>query len=180
MRLPIPGFEGLYEIDTEGNVFSVLQSASRRKRQLKPFCNGSGYMKVNLYDLDGKCAKKYLHRLVAETFIPNPDNLPVVNHKDSNQANNTLDNLEWCSQSENVKHTYDVGGRKSNAESNIGNNHRGKTVVINKDGKSHTFPNMKTASLYFKVNCNYISELCRKEQSNVIHFRGFRIEVMPK
>ena len=50
-----------------------------------------------------------VHRIIAKTFIPNPDNLPCVNHKDGNKLNNSVDNLEWCTHSENVKHAYDNG-----------------------------------------------------------------------
>lgn len=57
-RVAIPGYAGLYEIDTQGNVYSLLQAKSRRKRILKAYPNKNGYMKVNLYDVDGKCKKK--------------------------------------------------------------------------------------------------------------------------
>lgn len=73
-----------------------------------------GYRKVNLYDKRGKCSKKYVHRLVAEAFIPNPENKPNVNHIDCNRQNNKASNLEWCTQSENIKHAVKCGTYVSN------------------------------------------------------------------
>ena len=82
-RVAVKGYEGLYEVDTSGNVYSVIQGRSRRKGILKQYQNERGYMKVNLYDVSGKCKKKYVHRLVAQAFIPNPHNKPIVNHIDA-------------------------------------------------------------------------------------------------
>lgn len=56
----------------------------------------NGYEMVTLYDQTRRGRKKKIHRLVAEAFIPNPDNLPSINHKDENRTNNRADNLEWC------------------------------------------------------------------------------------
>lgn len=108
-HVAIAGFEGLYEIDRDGNVYSLLKAKSRRKRILKPYSNENGYMKVNLYDVDGKCKKKYIHRLVASAFIPNPNNYNEVNHIDCDKANNHVDNLEWCDRKTNLKHSYEHG-----------------------------------------------------------------------
>lgn len=83
---PIQGYDGLYYITENGRVYSSIQN-----KWLKPYINQSGYPTVNL-----QMNKKYIHRLVAEAFIPNPDNLPVVNHKDENKLNSSVDNLEWC------------------------------------------------------------------------------------
>lgn len=103
-HVDIQGYEGLYEIDECGNVYSVCQTTSRRKCIRKPFLNNSGYLRVNLYDKRGKSSKYYIHRLVAQAFIPNPYNYKIVNHIDGNKLNNCVDNLEWCTQSENKKH----------------------------------------------------------------------------
>lgn len=83
---PVKGYEGLYYITEEGKVYSSIQN-----KWLKTWADNQGYLVVTL---QGK--KKKIHRLVAEAFIPNPDNLPVVNHKDENKSNPFVDNLEWC------------------------------------------------------------------------------------
>ena len=113
-RVSVVGYEGIYEIDSSGNVFSILSDAHRRKRKLKQYQNDLGYMKVNLYGLDGKCKKKYVHRLVAEAFLPNPEGKPNVNHIDCNVKNNHFKNLEWCTQSENIRYAVKLGRHKCN------------------------------------------------------------------
>ena len=97
----IKGYEGLYAVDIYGNIYSIKTTSSRRKGIIKPYDNGRGYLRVNLYDNFGKVKKHYVHRLVAEAFIPNP-------------KNNCVDNLEWCTQSENIQYSYDLGRQTNN------------------------------------------------------------------
>lgn len=103
----IKGYEGLYGITSCGKVWSY-----RRKKFLKPFNNGIGYLKINLYR-DGKKKAVYIHRLVAEAYIPNSDNLPQVNHIDGNKNHNFIKNLDWVTASENNQHAYDTGLHKT-------------------------------------------------------------------
>ena len=98
------GYEGLYKVDENGNVFSV-----RNNKFLKRMTFPSGYEYVHLCNGKGKTKLFRVHRLVAETFIPNPNNLPCVNHKDGNKLNNSVKNLEWCTHSENMIHAYQTG-----------------------------------------------------------------------
>lgn len=70
---------------------------------LKPFSNNKGYLLVHL-TINGKRSNQLIHRLVAKAFIPNPDNLPQVNHIDGNKSNNRVNNLEWCTDSYNQNH----------------------------------------------------------------------------
>ena len=86
----IKNYEGLYAITPEGEVWSY-----RRKKFLKPRANNDGYLIVNLHK-DGKVKTHLIHRLVAEAYIPNTENLPQINHRDENKTNNCLQNLEWC------------------------------------------------------------------------------------
>lgn len=91
----IPGFEGLYSIDENGNLYS-----HRKKKLMKPDIKKRGYFGVELHK-DNKLIKTSIHRLVALTYIPNPNNYPHVNHKDENPRNNNVENLEWCTQKYN-------------------------------------------------------------------------------
>lgn len=70
--------------------------------------NGLGYIQIRFY-INGKVYHKYVHRMVAEAFIPNPNNYTDVNHKDGNKQNNFVDNLEWVSHSQNIKHAENKG-----------------------------------------------------------------------
>lgn len=88
-------YEGLYEVDTEGNVWSLNYNKTRKRQKLRGAIDGAGYLTVNL--CKNRTQKTYtVHRLVAEAFIPNPQNLPQVNHKDECKSNNRVDNLEFC------------------------------------------------------------------------------------
>lgn len=100
----IEGFNGDYWVSNLGNVKSLKRG---NKRLLKPR-KQSGYYKVVLYNNEKH--EYAIHRLVATAFISNPDNLPQVNHKDENKANNRVDNLEWCTQEYNVN--YGTGNKK--------------------------------------------------------------------
>lgn len=93
----IPGYKGLYQISNFGRVksFHEWKNASCPAEYiLKNSISNSGYCQVSLYN--GKKRKFLVHRLVADAFIPNPNNLPHINHKDEDPTNNRADNLEWC------------------------------------------------------------------------------------
>ena len=98
---PVVGFEGLYEVSNFGRVKSLKRNTAT-DRLLKPH-NTKKYLQVCLCK-NGVKADKLIHRLVAEAFIPNPDNLPEVNHKDENKLNNAVSNLEWISQIGNLRY----------------------------------------------------------------------------
>lgn len=112
----IDGYEGLYKVSSMGRVYSVPRiSPTGCKVNGRFLChgdNGHGYKIVNLWK-DGKSKIKYVHRLVALAFIPNPDNLPEINHKDENKENNCVSNLEWCSNRYNV--TYGTARKRGMA-----------------------------------------------------------------
>lgn len=94
----IAGYEGLYTVDTLGRVYSV-----KSERYLAGGALAYGHMVVCLYK-NGARKMHAVHRLVAEAFIPNPDGLPIVHHIDENPKNNKAENLQWCTQKENVHH----------------------------------------------------------------------------
>lgn len=112
----ISGYEGYYEISDKGEIRSIdriCTDTKGRKRHrpgilLKPDIAANGYYRVTLAK-EGKKVQKYLHRLIAEHFIPNPNNLPQVNHKDGNKLNCNIENLEWVTEKDNVIHAYKNG-----------------------------------------------------------------------
>lgn len=85
----IPNFEN-YLIDENGLIYSKFS-----KKYIKPFLHRDGYLRIGLYS-NGTRKEFQIHRLVALVYLPNPDNLPQVNHKDENKLNNNVNNLEWC------------------------------------------------------------------------------------
>ena len=88
-----------YQISNLGRVWS-----KKRQIYLKPHKNNSGYLSVVLPSINGKYKRELIHRLVALTFIDNPNNYPCVNHKDENKENNSASNLEWCDRSYNINY----------------------------------------------------------------------------
>ena len=99
-----------YLVSDLGEVYSL-----RRNKLLSPKLNHDGYLRIQLYDR-GSCEFVSIHRLIAETFIPNPNKKPFVNHIDGNKQNNCVKNLEWCTQQENIIHAWKTGlskGRKN-------------------------------------------------------------------
>lgn len=107
----IEGFD-LYEVSNTGKIRSkdrtitnAFGTFTKRGRILKPIDNGRGYLKVELRQ-DGRSKKGYVHRFVADSFIPNPKNKPFINHIDNNPTNNNIENLEWCTPQENVDWMY--------------------------------------------------------------------------
>lgn len=108
---PVVGYEGLYEVSNMGNVFSLLSN-----RNLDCGLTTKKYKRVCL-SIEGEKKFHHIHRLVAEAFIPNPEHLPQVNHKDGNKQNNCVENLEWCDNSQNQYHAYDTGLKKKKLSS---------------------------------------------------------------
>lgn len=99
----IEGYEQLYQISNQGTVKSLGNDKTRKEKILIPTNNKDGYLYVGL-SKQGKRKNYYIHRLVAEAFLDNSNNLPEVNHKDENKTNNNLDNLEFCDRKYNINY----------------------------------------------------------------------------
>lgn len=137
---PIKDFENLYEVSNQGNVRSAFREGT--KGGLLKVFSDKRYYKVHLYK-NGKQYQPYVHRLVAAAFLDKVDGKTEINHKNGNKLDNRVDNLEWCSRSENIQHAYKLGLRKT------------KKVVQLKEGKIiKKFNNMRQASL--ETNICYV------------------------
>lgn len=170
VRRPVSGYEGYYEVDRFGRVFgvdrviSVDDNGRKYKKsiagnQLKQRVKNKGY-KVVYLTKDGITKMAYVHRIVAEAFIPNPDNLPMVNHKDEDKTNNFLENLEWCTAKYNCnygtgvkRHADKIRGRKSKKRISV--------IQLSADGKFiNRYSSVKDAATSIKGTTGAISAVC--------------------
>jgi len=124
----IKGYEGLYQVSNLGRVRSLR---FKKVRILKPW-GSHGYKHIELCVNNSRFVTG-VHRLVAEAFIPNPLNLPEVNHKDRNRSNNVLDNLEWVNRSQDVAHAYANGVLPRPTHQNQPNQRKIKDVIEDKE-----------------------------------------------
>lgn len=162
----ITGFEGIYEVNTFGEIRSltriVLVNGNNRllkEKLLSVRIGRDGYKSVRL-SKDGKTYTKYVHRLISEAFVENPFNKTFVNHINGNKLDNRIENLEWVTHSENIKHSYNVG------LSHI-NNHRG--VIDLCTGKE--FFSIKEASLFYSLNYSTCRNRLRRHSRNKFSLR---------
>lgn len=148
----IEGYEGLYQVSNLGRVKSLNYLRTGKEKILSQSKNPNGYLKVNLYK-NGKKGNWYVHRLVAEAFIPNPQNFPEVNHKSENKEMNTVDDLEWTTHSLNVK--YGTGMKRAHR---FKRSFKSKPVICLETGVE--YPSTLSASKYTGVVQSNISECC--------------------
>lgn len=123
----IPGFEGRYQVSNLGRVMSIQDNHGKYKEQIKATrISNKGYVYVSLFIKDRQ-HNVSVHHAVASAFIPNPDNKPTVNHIDGSKQNNRVDNLEWATYSENLKHAFKIG--LTNAQ-HVADRQRGSKIGV--------------------------------------------------
>lgn len=168
----IEGYEGLYQVSNLGNVRSldniVNCNGGKRLRKgglLKPIIDYDGYNRVTLY---GNRKKKnyFVHRLVAQAFIPNPDNLPCINHKDEVKTNNHYFNLEWCTvqynneYSSTIEKARKVAIEKQTWKIAVGTCYK-PVIQLTKDGQFVAeYPSIIEAHIQTGINKSNISLVC--------------------
>ena len=156
----IKGYEGIYQVSSLGRIKSLPRytrnGSCKYEKILKQCDDKEGYKILNLYK-NGKHKTFRVHRLVAQEFIPNPNNLPEINHKDENPANNNLENLEWCTCKYN--HNYGTWREKRKGKKNP----RARKIMCTDTGK--IFDTIKEASEYYKIGRTNIGE-CLAGRSN--------------
>ena len=154
----IAGTDGRYEISTQGRIKSNITG-----RILKTYVNSAGYI-LATFPVDGVKKRRQVHRLVADAFIPNPDGKPFINHIDANRTNNHIENLEWCTGSENARHSFKLGISKRFP-------HHEK-AVMRSDGVE--FPSMSAAARALGVPYSYIRDVCNGRQKRTQGY-GFSV-----
>ena len=167
------GYEGLYLIDNLGNVVSCPRNqGSRFVNQYKIIgtkINRHGYKEVAL-SKNGKTKTVLLHRLIAAHFVENPNNYPCVNHKNGIKSDNRIENLEWCTRSQNTKHAYENnhGGFRDFANAGLkAINEKAQYVVVRliaKDGTEMHFDSARDAAEYLGTNNDEVTRAIRKNQ----------------
>ena len=165
MFIDIKGYEGIYQVNEAGDVYSI-----RNHRVIKGGIFSNGYRFVNL-SVHGKHKNHLVHRLVAEAFLnQRPVNKLYVNHIDGNKLNNHISNLEWCTQSENLKHAIAIGLVESQCKIR-----RSVTVTHPKKGVM-SFKTMADCCDWFGFTKCWLNNYIRKNGNPCIYM-GYRIEV---
>ena len=170
----IPGYEGLYQASTSGEIKSLF----RYNKILKQTVGKNGYKAVELFK--NKKGKRFsVHRLIALTFIPNPYNKPQINHIDENKVNNNIENLEWVTAEENLKHgtrlarqilhtDYTTEFRKEVARIN-GRMASKPVEQYSKDGAFiQRYDSAKQASVQNNLNHSHIVECCHGKRYKTV------------
>jgi hypothetical protein len=152
----VSGFEGAYQVSNRGRVKSLERVVKSRwakgctyHEKMLSLKTKNRYCKVVLR-LNGELKNALIHRLVAQAFIPNPKNLPEVNHIDGDTNNNAADNLEWCNASQNAHHALALGLRKS-----VKGDKHGKSKITEKQAREIKYSTESRKALAEKYGLTY-------------------------
>lgn len=164
--MEIKGYNGKYQVSNLGRVKSEKRMVSFglikrevKEKILKPCSNGNGYLYVSLGR--GVENRRYIHRLVAEAFIANPNNYPQINHKDENRNNNSVDNLEWC----DAKYNCNYGTHRQKRYKPV-------TQYSLKNKYIKTWPSIKEASIFFNGKSrSHIGSCCSGKKTTAFGYK---------
>ena len=154
-----------YMVNEDGNIYSIFSH-----KFLKPSKQKNGYLTVELFNSKGS-KRLLVHRIVAEAFIPNPNNYPQVNHKDENKLNNCIDNLEWCTAKYNMN--YGCGAKTRHLKIAIKNGMKVCVSVLQIDKTGNIinrFNSIKEAERNLGISNSHISECCKGKRKTANGF----------
>ena len=176
----VVGYEGIYQVSNLGNIKSldrVVELKSKNQftgfttlrltkgKNISKVVNTKGYYQIALYK-NGVMKNKLLHRLIAEAFIPNPENKPTVNHIDGNKLNDNLENLEWATSKEQTQHAI----KKLNFKSVISKQCRDRQKELHQRKVRRSdgviFNSIKEASMGNDLVRRHISEVCKGKRKS--------------
>lgn len=157
----IPGYDGMYQVSNLGRVKSYMNQYGHGIRFMNGELTKTGYIQVSLTKR-GKQQRFKIHRLVAMAFIPNPDSLPQINHKNETKTDNRVENLEWCTAKYNVNYGSCIQRRSIT---------NGKSVRCTDTG--NIFYSCGDAARKMGLDFSHIAKCCRSELSA---HKGFHFE----
>lgn len=173
---PIENWEGLYQISNMGRIRSLDRMVKSRGNSyrlqkgkvLKTGTSKDGYLQVTLSQ-SNKCKHAFIHRLVAQAFIPNPYHYPEVNHKDENKSNNCVSNLEWCNRKYNVN--YGTCLKRTFKATLNGKCSKPVVQLTINDELIQKWPSMMEVERTLGINSGSISRCCRGKQKTAHGYR---------
>lgn len=162
----INGADERYEVSNTGKIRSLNYKNSGLIKELKPAKDKKGYLRTSILMQNGKYKTIKVHREIAKAFIPNPNNLPQVNHNDGNKENNTVSNLEWSTNIDNAHHAIEHGLFKNSfLATKKANEERKKPIVATKDDVSILFDSINEASRELKLNRRQIQNVLKHDRN---------------
>lgn len=178
----INGKETEYTVNKKGEIYSLNYGRSGKKKKLKQQ-KSKGYLYVNIY-YNKKIHRKLVNRLVAKAFIPNPYNLPEVNHKDGNKENNNVKNLEWVTSKENTKHAFENNLRyvhkgEGATDAKITNNQAHEICRLLEKNKLGTREIAEKVGVSFSIVSNIKHGKAWKDISSLYNIENHKVKSKP-